>query len=664
LHAAAVRRALVFVALFAGAFAVAFAPVFDGDIFWHLAAGREMLHRGALLRTDPFTSSAAGRPWVDVHWLFQLGAALIHRAGGLVGIAVAEGTLVACGAVVLARTAERAGGAPARDGCAVALLGGLFLARHLLAPRPIVVTLVGLAVFLWALESWRVDGRQRRLWLLPLVQVVWVNGQGLAPLGPALVASYFAGTGIERILRRRRARRAGAAETEAPPTGPQLRRLALVLLLCALASLVTPYGLSAALLPVELLARIFPRSGNLFSATIAENVPPFVLERTAPEQAAYFKWTLLGLGAAFALVRPRLRLAHALILIAFGSLALMANRNVLLFYWVAAPIAALALLPAGADRLRALSRTEHRARLARVARAAAMIAGGAALAAELALVGAVRVREPPAGTPTPFHFPVESARVLAERGVSGALFAPDQQAGYLELALPSVRPYIDTRLVLHTADEYAAYLALFQEPGRFDALDRQQRFAAVVLTTAYPDLYLGLVRHLAEDPGWHLAYTDGYEVLFLRAGPAIALGEPATIAAITAELVARHGAAPAAPAILATARLHLARLLIVLGQGQRAEEVLAALDSRAAAQLRARALLAAGRLPAAEALARILVADDARDVRSLTLLAQVALARADRSLAATWLRRALAVEPYDAEAQSLLDRLTARTDAR
>src|SRR5262249_31187575 len=139
---------------------------------------------------------------------------------------------------------------------------------------------------------------------------------------------------------------------------------------------------------------------------------------------------------------------------------------------------------------------------------------------------------------------------------------------------------------------------------------------------------------------------------------------PATIAAITADLVARHSAAPAgiAPEILAAARLHLARLLIVLGQWPRAEEVLAALDSRAAAQLRAPALFASGRLPAAQALARILVADDARDVRSLTLLAEVALARGDRARAAAWLRQALAVDPYDAEAQALLDQLAGPAD--
>src|SRR5712691_2419454 len=42
-------------ALFAGAATAGFAPAADGDLWWHLAAGREMVRRGELLgaRTIP-----------------------------------------------------------------------------------------------------------------------------------------------------------------------------------------------------------------------------------------------------------------------------------------------------------------------------------------------------------------------------------------------------------------------------------------------------------------------------------------------------------------------------------------------------------------------------------------------------------------------------------
>src|SRR6185312_11448936 len=80
---ARLTTAAVLVALGVGAFLAGLTAISDGDIFWHLAAGREMVHRRAWLHTDPFTLSAAGRPWVDVHWLFQLAGYGIYRLGGL-----------------------------------------------------------------------------------------------------------------------------------------------------------------------------------------------------------------------------------------------------------------------------------------------------------------------------------------------------------------------------------------------------------------------------------------------------------------------------------------------------------------------------------------------------------------------------------------------------
>jgi predicted Zn-dependent protease len=82
-----------------------------------------------------------------------------------------------------------------------------------------------------------------------------------------------------------------------------------------------------------------------------------------------------------------------------------------------------------------------------------------------------------------------------------------------------------------------------------------------------------------------------------------------------------------------------------------------AIDSRPAVQLRARAELAAGELGAAESLGQILVDADAHDVQGLTLLAEIAAARGQPTRAADWLRRSLAVDPYDPEARALVARL-------
>ncbi|MEO8213853.1 MAG: hypothetical protein ABI560_11700, partial [Myxococcales bacterium] len=78
-------------------------------------------------------------------------------------------------------------------------------------------------------------------------------------------------------------------------------------------------------------------------------------------------------------------------------------------------------------------------------------------------------------------------------------------------------------------------------------------------------------------------------------------------------------------------------------------------------QLRARNYFVAGERAAAERMARTLIASDARDLRSLTLMARLAIAAGDRRGASGWLRLALDVDPYDAEARQLLEQLDPTT---
>src|SRR4029079_18829484 len=81
-------------ALALGAFLVGLAPLSDGDLWWHLAAGREIVRTHALPVVDTFSSGAAGRPWIDVHWGFQLAAYGVHAVGGLRALVMLKCALV------------------------------------------------------------------------------------------------------------------------------------------------------------------------------------------------------------------------------------------------------------------------------------------------------------------------------------------------------------------------------------------------------------------------------------------------------------------------------------------------------------------------------------------------------------------------------------------
>jgi tetratricopeptide (TPR) repeat protein len=637
-----------------GVFIVGLAPLSDGDLWWHLAAGRELARTHAFLAVDPFSSGAAGRPWVDVHWLFQLAAYGAFSLGGLTLLVIGKCLLLAAGALVLLAAVGRGAGPRARYVFVVSFLAALFAARALLLLRPVIPTLLFIALYFYVLERFRQERRPALLMALPLFQIVWANVQGLSMLGPALVGAYalammaWAALGQRRWFPFASEAPSGVDDVDVG-AGRAARALLVASALCLGGCLVTPYGVRGLALPLELLSRLRPGVGNVYAANVAENVPPWMVERAAPGQFGHLD-VYLGLVALALLAARKLVLSHALIVGALVALALASNRNVLLLYWLATPIVVMAAAPT-LRRLRVVFRRRRAPLIARWA-------GRVALAGVLIASVTAAAREPSLAEAAPWRAPTESARVIAERGGSGTILAADQFGGYLIWRLfPRFRPYIDTRLVLRTPQEFAEYLAVVDDPSRFDAWEEGHRFDYVLLPMAYPDRYQALVAHLYASERWTLIFTDGAETLFARRGAAPVrqwdLSAPAVNDRILAELDGRFGGRPR---LLEAARLQLATLDLAVGAVGAAKRVLAGMGGPNARALAARCLLDEGDLDGAQHAAETLLARDGHDIASLDVMAVVEARRGDSDRAVAFLRRALDVNPFDNEAQQILNR--------
>ena len=383
--------------------------------------------------------------------------------------------------------------------------------------------------------------------------------------------------------------------------------------------------------------------GNVYSENVAENVPPFALEQ-ASGQFWHLKWFLLFLALAVVLGRRSLRLSHALLVGGFLGLALIANRNVLLFYWVATPIAVITLFP-GALRLSA------RWRGSRMLGRGAL---GVAAASLLFVVANAAASEPSLARPAPFRVPELSARWIAERGGQSRIFAADHYGGYLIWKLsPDHKPYIDTRLILRSEQQFAEYLGVVDEPRRFDEFAERHAFDYVVLPTAYPDRYLALLRHLFESPRWKLVLTDGSETLFARATSSVSpmnLADSSVTARVVGELQQRFPD----PRVNAAARIQLATLELLLGEPAQVEPALGSLQSVQAEGLRARARLSLGDSDGAGRMALGVLRTNADHVRSLNLLAVISLQRGELGKAMSFLRRSARADPFDSETLAIL----------
>lgn len=625
-------------------------PLTNTDIWWHLAAGRQMMDTGVVLSRDTFSISAAGRPWIDLHWLFQLGVAAVHSFGGVAALVWVKVAVVGGAAAPLLHLALRPW-YPLWVVPSAGMMLCLYAVRHLVLMRPIILTLLYMSLLFVLLERNSPDlthGREGRASEAPkpsrpklalasvfVIMILWVNSQGLYPIGVAMVASYFGGVVVQTLRRR-------------PPRSACFWAAALGL--SAAAPVVSPFGLDSFLLPLRLLGRIDPRYANIYAANISENLPPWQSLRQDPGALWHLPVVVLVIAASFWLTRRQLHPGRLLLSMVLLGLAMMAERNLLLLYWLGAPVAALNLSAAKPS-------------LSRRWPPMVRIAGWLTLSACAALFALRAAGESPLASPAPFRLPEQSADRLARHQQTARVFCSVRYGGFLVWRLwPQMKPYIDGRLILRSRAEFADYLAVLDQPSRFDLLDARHRFHFAVLPVAYPDRYLGLIQHLHQHPQWQLVVTDGTETLFahrrsgLVAADAIDLGRRAALGSIVDALTQRFGRAPK---LQAAATDNLATLALALGHRDTSviETIVAGRSDAGASLMRARAAYLRGDFKAAQSLAQGTLHANQDDINALNLLALVAWRRGDDEAALELIRRVMLLAPYDEQANGTLEEI-------
>ncbi|MEO7276725.1 MAG: hypothetical protein ABIW33_01725 [Sphingomicrobium sp.] len=427
----------------------------DGDVSWHIATGQWILDHAAIPRTDPFSFTWAGKPWVPIEWLAELFYAGAYRLAGYGGVAaLVTAALMALHALVYFRARRFIGWALLPIVMMDIVLVPMTLARPHVLAWPIIAG--------WTLLMLRARDQARAPPLAAaLLMVVWANLHGSYVLGLAIAAAF----GLEALI---------ASENRAAVA----RQWGLFGLACAAAVLVNANGLAGVLHPFRI-------------ASLAM-LP--LIDEWKPSNFAVTPYFFVATAVALALIawkRPRLHPVRWLMLAGLLALALMQTRHQAVLAIVAAMI-----LPGGfaraADRPAA-------------ARGLVGIALGGALA--LVLARLAMPLDPPENEANPWLLIAAVPPALRSQPVINAYTMGGP------LILKGIRPYIDGRGDMYGDDLVLGYaqiahgdpVALEQAVKRWDI-----RWAIVANRPT------GLSALLAGSPDWRLIARDSAGSVYVR----------------------------------------------------------------------------------------------------------------------------------------------------
>jgi len=465
--------------------------VTDSDFWWQLRTGQWIIEQGRIPHQDSYSYTAAGQPWIAHSWLADVGMYLLYHYAGPFSLHPLRALLhTASFALLFILVWQRW----PRLGPAMGLLLVAFVASArfwLTRPNSLSLAFCIAYLYLWHLYKYR--GRDR-LWLLPLLMLLWANLHSGFIYGIFLLGALFLG----EVL-------AGRFWPDQFPLGrKRWLRLGLFFLLCILAVPVNPYGFRLLL---------YPFSYYLGSITLHTH---FVGEWLSPDfhgpADLLFALLLLLLLAGMAWRRSGMVPAEAL---AVGLFTLLSLRSVrvegvaipLLAYAVAGVFGQEALPRVGVGRQGAWPRPQKAIMWAwRAGTLVVLLLLLAAVGWEFATWGRR------GGFVGEDGYPQQAVTALAAMPPSERMFNSYNWGGYIIWRLPDHPVFIDGRADLYGDPLFGEYLKVWKlDPSWGEVLRRWQ---VQVVICERPS---ALATLLAESPSWEQVYADSTAAVFRRA---------------------------------------------------------------------------------------------------------------------------------------------------
>jgi len=443
------------------------------DLWWILKSGEYIVENLRVPHIDIFSYTLENRPWLDHEWLSQALFYLVFSWFGLLGLSIFKALIVSASFLILlflilSRYKKIA--------LAILIMLISILAfgyRSFL--RPEIFSYLFLCIFLYILE------REKNIYILPVLQILWVNLHGYFIVGPIIVLLYSIGD------------------------KSKTKKMMSVFFLLLLACFINPYFYRGALYPLRILFDVFTEQ-KIYMKNIHELMMPI---RFSFNRYLFFWLFAIFTSITFIVNLKRAKIKHIVLFALCFLASYMAMRNAPIFIFLGMITASINLNEANSTKRISGRRYNFIILFLISGLIYFFLSDGYYKFTNQSLFKKTGIGI------SELLVPAGACDFLEDNNIEGRMFNTMDFGSYIGYRFfPERRIFIDTRTDLYKDDFYTLYAEAQHYPEKWHKLHERYGFKIVLLR----HLFSGsgkILRYLYDHKDWRLAYYDENSCVFL-----------------------------------------------------------------------------------------------------------------------------------------------------
>ena len=510
-----VLNRLLIIFFFAVLIVYASREIADLDLWLHLKTGEWIIAHKAVPLNDIFSFTLGGKPWINHEWLFQTIAYSFYHLGQADGLIFMQNIVIVATFLVLFLMGIKNEN---HIYVFVVLYLTLLTLAYRFTIRPDIFSLFFLTLYLFIIKR-SIEKTSRSIWILPVLQVLWVNMHGFSFTGPLLILILLVSETLKGLVKLPFFwNKSNCIDHK------QMTNFLLVFVLMILASFINPWGINGAAYPLSVLGQI-SGEGKIFFKYIQELVKPITLKNALDvNYFTFYKAFILVSLFTFRINFKNINIYDLLVWLCFLLFSFIAVRNVAYFGIVAAYVTFTNL------ELAIKNKKEFplKFRSGRFKNIALYVS-----VAFLFIYPAKEARQYIESANYNFNtyelkstlwgiseqrYPQKAVQFLLDNDFPERMFNDFNSGAYLiGKAYPKRHVFIDGRTELYGPDFFKAYVAAGEGKKRtLETMLAEYHIQGFFLTNSADRLHLGLLRYIHQNPVWRAVYFDENAIIFLK----------------------------------------------------------------------------------------------------------------------------------------------------